>query len=251
MTRAAALAALALCCAATPPAPTAALPAGFVYLSSAAPSIVQDIRYAGPHNLVGRALRGYRAAACVLTRAAARALAAAQRELLEAGLTLRVYDCYRPQRAVDDLLAWSRDPYDQRMKAEYYPRVLKGRLFALGYLQAPSSSSRGSAVDLTIQRLPLTPATLWVAGERSCIAPFLARYHDGSIDMGTNYGCMDPLSRLDAAAGAVAESHRSLLREVMEKHGFVTTGEEEWWHFTLRDEPFPKTYFDFPITAPR
>jgi zinc D-Ala-D-Ala dipeptidase len=250
VTRAAALAALVLCCAATHPAPRPALPAGFVYLSSTAPSIVQDVRYAGGHNLVGRALRGYLAPACVLTRAAARALAAAQRELLAAGLTLRVYDCYRPQRAVDELFAWARDPRDQSMKAEYYPRVLKGQLFALGYLEAPSSHSRGSAVDLTIQRLPVTPATVWVPGEHSCVAAFVARYHDGSIDMGTNYGCMDPLSRVDASAGAVADSHRNLLRELMEKHGFVTTGEEEWWHFTLRDEPFPKTYFDFPVTAP-
>ena len=249
--RAVALAALVVCCAAAPRPPTPALPGGFVYLSSVAPAIVTDIRYAGPHNLVGRALRGYLAPACVLTRAAAQALAAAERELLEAGLTLRVYDCYRPQRAVDDLLAWSKDPYDQRMKAEYYPRVSKGKLVELGYLEARSSHARGSAVDLTIQRLPVSPAAVWVPGEHSCIAPFIARYHDGSIDMGTNYDCMDPLSRLGAAAGAVADSHRNLLRDLMKKHGFATTDAEEWWHFTLRDEPFPKTYFDFPVTAPR
>ncbi|MEO6836236.1 MAG: M15 family metallopeptidase [Candidatus Tumulicola sp.] len=225
------------------------LPAGFAYLSDVAPTVVQDIRYAGSHNVLGRPVPGYLAPACVLTQRAARALAQTQEELLAAGLTLRVYDCYRPQRAVNAMLAWSKNAPDQRMKGEDYPRVDKGQIFALGYLSSKSAHTRGSAVDLTIERLAAASPLPWVAGRHSCIAPFVERYHDGSIDMGTNYDCMDPLSRTDAPVGGFAGTHRAMLRGVMEKHGFIAQKQEAWWHFTLRSEPFPKTYFDFPVTS--
>src|SRR5579862_7205442 len=143
MKRALVLAALVLV-AASPAPKRGALPAGFVRLAAVAPSIIQEIRYAGAHNFVGRPIRGYDAPSCILTQRAARALAAAQQELEEAGLTLYVYDCYRPQRAVDDFVAWSKVASDQRMKDEFYPRVDKARLFALGYLTARSGHSRGS-----------------------------------------------------------------------------------------------------------
>jgi zinc D-Ala-D-Ala dipeptidase len=224
------------------------LPAGFVYLSDIAPTIVQDVRYAGSHNFLGRAVAGYLAPACVLTERAAQALAKAQTELEAAGLTFRVYDCYRPQRAVDDFIAWSKNASDQKMKAEYYPRIDKSRVFERGYLAARSAHTRGSGVDLTIQRLPILARAPWEPGKHSCIAPFLQRYHDGSIDMGTNYDCLDPLSLATADAGGFAGTHRLLLRNVMEKYGFAPTG-TTWWEFTLRSEPFPKTYFDFPVTA--
>ncbi|HEY1656077.1 MAG TPA: M15 family metallopeptidase [Candidatus Tumulicola sp.] len=243
-------AALAGCAASPQPRASSTLPSGFVYLSEVAPTVVQDIRYAGPQNLVGRPLDGYRAPACILTAPAARKLAGAQTELLAAGLTLRVYDCYRPARAIADLVAWSKNRFDQRLKPEYYPRVDKAKLFALGYLDARSAHARGSAIDVTIERLPVVPSQRWVPGERSCIAPFLARYHDGSIDMGTNYDCMDALSRADATAGVLADAHRGMLRAVMERHGFVGVRDAMWWHFLLRDEPFPKTAFNFPVTAP-
>jgi zinc D-Ala-D-Ala dipeptidase len=225
-----------------------ALPPGFVYLSDVAPTIVQDIRYAGPHNLVGHKLPGYYVPACILTKPAALALAKAQKEVFEAGLALRVYDCYRPQRAVRALVAWSRDPTYQRMKSEYYPRVDKARLFDLGYLSEKSPHARGSSVDLTVERLSAAPPPPWVPGEHSCIAPFMARYHDGSIDMGTSYDCMDPLSRADAHIGAVADTHRAMLVDLMAKYGFKPAG-TEWWGFVLESEPFPKTAFDFSITA--
>ncbi len=236
------------CAAATPRAPATAVPLGFVYLSDVAPTIVQDIRYTGSHNLVGRPLPGYLAPACILSKPAAFALAKAQQELLPAGLSLRVYDCYRPERAVKALLAWSRNASDQRMKTEYYPRVDKTRLFALGYLSEQSPHARGSSVDLTVERLTAATPTPWIAGEHSCIAPFIARYHDGSIDMGTSYDCMDPLSRADAHAGAVAGMHRAMVRDLMQRYGFKPAG-DLWWSFVLVAEPFPKTAFDFPITA--
>ncbi len=238
------------CCAAAPHAPAAraSLPPGFVSLSDVAPTIVQDMRYAGPHNFVGRRLAGYLAPVCVLTERAARTLAKAQDELLAAGLTFRVYDCYRPQRAVDDVIAWSKNVLDQRMKAEYYPRVGKSRLLALGYIAARSAHARGSAVDLTIQRLPVASPLPWAPDLHSCVAPFLARYHDGSIDMGTTYDCLDPLARADANIGGFAGTHREMLRAVMEKHGFIQMPSDAWWQFTLKSEPFPRTSFNFSIT---
>jgi zinc D-Ala-D-Ala dipeptidase len=213
------------------------LPDGFVYLSHAAPDIRQEIRYAGTHNFIGRPVDGYFAAECVLTHAAARALARVQARVSSLGCTLKVYDGYRPQRAVDEFVAWSADPRDQAMKAEFYPTVDKSRVFELGYVAAKSGHSRGSTVDLTIERLTHAPLAL------------SAPTSDASIDMGTCFDCMGPLSHEDAHVGAVAEAHRRLLHEAMNECGFSGI-HTEWWHYTLRDEPFPGTYFDFPIVAP-
>ena len=229
----------------------AALPPDFVYLSQVAPSIVQDIRYAGDYNLVGRPIAGYDAPECILTKQAAKALAAAQEELENIGLTLRVYDCYAPQRATDSLLAWSKDPSDQVMKNAFYPRVEKSQLFALGFLDLKSAHARGSSVDITVERLPLRNLPSYAKGDTlySCVGAFRDRYHDGSLDMGTTFDCMDELSRTDADVGALAESHRQTLETIMHEHGFA--GEKAvWWHYTLRWEPYPKTYFNFPIEKP-
>src|SRR3954454_23941897 len=119
------------------------LPKGFVYLREVDPTIVQDIRYAGSHNFVGRPIKGYLAAECILSEPAANALKAVQRKLTEKYLSLIVWDCYRPKRAVDDFLRWSRDPARTEMKAEFYPRTDKQSLFALGYLAVRSAHSRG------------------------------------------------------------------------------------------------------------
>jgi D-alanyl-D-alanine dipeptidase len=251
--RAAATLALALLCgafviAATPKPKTPALPAGFVYLHDVAPDVVQDIRYFGNHNFVGRPLGGYDAPACILTAQAARALAQVEAELLAANLTLRVYDCYRPQRASDDVVAWTKRTSDLTMKTEFYPNVDKARLLALGYVAAKSGHSRGSTVDLTIQKLPVGTPFAYVPGRHSCIAPYYLRYHDGGINMGTNYDCLDPLSHADADVGALAAAHRRLLHDVMKKHGFEGPG-NGWWQFTLREEPYPNTYFNFPVTG--
>ena len=234
-----------LCCTTAARAATP-LPDGFVYLSNVAPTIVQDIRYAGSQNIVGKPLPGYLAPRCILTKSAAQALAKAQAELLSADLTLRVYDCYRPRRAVAALVAWSNDRSDQRMKPEYYPRVEKSELVPLGYLSSASAHARGSSVDLTVERLPLVPPAPWAPGQHSCIAPLSARYHDGSIDMGSNYDCMDRISRSDANVGAVANTHRAMLRDLMERYGFTQSG-DLWWSFVLNAAPFAKTTFDFPI----
>ena len=143
------LALIIMCCPLRPWQATA-LPRGFVYLRDIDPTIVQDIRYAGSHNFVGRPIKGYLAAECILSVSAAKALETVQRRLAEKKLSLIVWDCYRPKRAVDDFLQWSRDPAHSEMKAEFYPRTDKQKLFALGYLAIRSAHSRGSTVDLGI-----------------------------------------------------------------------------------------------------
>jgi len=196
-----------------------------VDLAGVAPSIALDIRYAGSDNFVGAPVDGYGAPRCWLTRPAAEALALVQRDLASEGLGLLVYDCYRPQRAVDHFVRWAADPTDLATKAEHYPNVAKDRLFAEGYVAARSSHSRGSTVDLT-----------------------LVRRADGEpLDMGSPWDFFDPLSHGDSrAVSRQARSHRMRLRAVMDRHGFEPY-EPEWWHFTLRDEPFPDRYRDVPI----
>lgn len=231
------------------PQPQPTMPPDFVYLRDVAPSIVQDMRYAGYHNFLGRPVAGYGAGECILTRQAAAALAKVQAELETVQLTLHVYDCYRPQRAVNDFIAWSKVASDQSMKAEFYPRVDKAQFFQLGYVAKKSGHTRGSTVDLTIERAPPRDAAPYRPGQplKSCIAPWVQRYHDGTLDMGTGFDCMDELSHPSAEVGHIADTHREQLAHLMRKYGFKGIA-EEWWHFTLVDEPFPSTYFDFPIT---
>jgi D-alanyl-D-alanine dipeptidase len=219
------------------------LPQGFVHLADVAPSIRQDIRYAGARNFMGRPAAGYQAAECVLTRRAAEALARAQAEIAPRGLTLVVWDCYRPQRAVADFMAWTRDAADQRMRAIYYPRVDKRDLSVLGYLSSRSTHSRGSTVDLGLARNG-TPAA---GGAGACTAAHGARIDDGALDFGTAYDCFDTLSHVRAPGiGREAAANRALLAGLMQRHGFRAYS-KEWWHFQLRDEPFPGQSFDFPV----
>lgn len=224
------------------------LPPGFVYLKEIDPTIVQDIRYATNHNFIGRPVKGYEAGECILTRSAALALARVQKELRESRLSLKVYDCYRPQMAVDEFIAWSRQPNDQLTKTEFYPRVNKADVFKLGYVAEKSGHSRGSTVDLTIMPVG-SESAIYLPGQPlvSCTAPYTQRFQDGGIDMGTGYDCLDELSHNDNLdIGAVAYYHRLLLKTMMEKQGF-SDYEHEWWHFTLKNEPYPNHYFNFPV----
>lgn len=201
-------------------------PAGFVDAAAIVPGLVVDMRYAGAHNFVGRRIDGYEAPVCYLTREAANALATAQAALVPQGRGLKVYDCYRPARAVADFAAWARDLDDQRMRAEFYPNVEKDQLFALGYIAQRSGHSRGSTVDVTLVDL----AT------------------GAELDMGTPFDLFDPRSRpSDDSVSAQARANRMTLQNAMRAHGFRPL-REEWWHFTLEREPFPETYFDFPVT---
>ncbi|KJY41951.1 D-alanyl-D-alanine dipeptidase [Streptomyces sp. NRRL B-1568] len=225
------------------------LPPGFTELADVDPTIVQEMRYATVHNFTGVRVEGYQRPRCLLTRPAAKALHRVQRGLLRRGYTLKVYDCYRPQRAVDAFVAWAKDLGDVRMKAEFYPRVEKSRLFEDGYIAAKSGHSRGSTMDLTVVPLPVRRTRPYVPGEPlvPCYAPKAARFADNSLDMGTGFDCFDTLSHtLDPRVQGTQRANRLLLKSAMEAAGFVNLA-EEWWHYTLRNEPFPTTYFDFPV----
>jgi len=222
---------------------------GFVALRSVDPTIVQEIRYTTRHNFVGVPIDGYLEPTCLLTKQAAQALRTVQQQVRPLGLTLKVYDCYRPQRAVDHFVRWAEDLADTTMKAEFYPQVDKTRLFLDGYIAARSGHSRGSTLDVTLVRLPPAPQRPYVPGEtlKPCYAPVGVRFPDNTVDMGTGYDCFDTLSHTaDPRITGVARQNRDLLVNAMNAAGFNNLA-EEWWHFTLRGEPFPDTYFDFPV----
>ena len=224
------------------------LPSDLVDLRTIAPQIVIDIRYATDHDFVGHPMPGYESAKCLLTRSTAEALSSIENELASFGLSVKVYDCYRPQRAVDFFVRWAADPADQKMKAEFYPHIDKADLIRLGYIASPSGHSRGSTVDLTIVPLPYDGATYDPKQPLvACDAAASVRFADGSLDMGTGYDCFDPKANTHAAGLTGQErANRMLLATEMIAHGFQPY-KYEWWHFTLKNEPYPNTYFDAPI----
>jgi D-alanyl-D-alanine dipeptidase len=199
-------------------------PAAFVDAASIVPGLVADMRYADSHNFVGRPIDGYEAPRCLLTQAAANALAALARDLAPRDLVIKVFDCYRPTRAVANFVRWARDLRDVAGKAEFYPDVDKRTLFRDGYIASLSGHSRGSTVDLT-----------------------LAHADGHELDMGTPFDFFSPKSwPTDASISAAAHANRALLAVAMRRRGFRPY-DREWWHFTLSHEPFPETYFDFPV----
>ncbi len=225
------------------------MPAGFVDLHHVVPSIVLDIRYYTAHNFVGERVDGYDAPKCIITKKAADALAGVQKELMDFGLPLKVYDCYRPQRAVSHFVRWAKDVGDTRTKKEFYPTVDKQNLFRDGYIAERSGHSRGSTVDLTIVPMPVPTQERYEPGQplRECYLPAEKRFKDNSIDMGTGFNCFHELSHTaNREIGDAQRMNRLLLKTLMEKHGFVNY-DREWWHYTLKDEPYSDTYFDFAI----
>ena len=225
-------------------------PAGFVSLKAEVPSIKVETRYLTHHNFIGRPIRGYRDPLCIVTRETAEALDRVQSAVRAKGYTLKVYDCYRPQRAVDDFVAWGKRLDDQRMKAEFYPRVRKRDVFKDGYIATKSGHSRGSTVDLTLVRRPAAKQERYHRGDRlrDCAAPRSKRFRDNSIDMGTGYDCFDPLSHpFNGRVTGKQRANRLKLRRAMVAEGFKGL-ETEWWHFTLRGERYEDRYFDFPVS---
>lgn len=225
------------------------LPDGFVHLRDVAPTIVQEMRYHGPYNFVGEPIDGYEAPTCIVTEPTARALAAVQADLERRGLGLKVYDCYRPQRAVDHFVRWARNLNDERTKLAFYPDEPKRYLFSRGYIARRSGHSRGSTVDLSVVALPAPEPTPYPPADslRDCTAPAGERFAETGLDMGTAYDCLSPSSATESpAVGEAARANRRMLREAMMQQGFRNYA-KEWWHYTLRNEPFPDTYFDFPV----
>ena len=200
---------------------------GFVLLSDFVPSIVQEIRYYSTYNFIGDRIDGYEQPCAIITKEAARALKAASNEMIVQGYRLKVFDAYRPATAVKHFVLWGIEDLDQRMKPFFYPDLEKSLLFKLGYIASQSSHSRGSTVDLTL----LDMAT------------------GKEVDMGSPFDYFSEVSHPDYR-GITDEQYanRMLLQNVMVKHGFVPI-DCEWWHFTLENEPYPSTYFEFPVTA--
>lgn len=201
------------------------VPDSFVELRELIPTLQLELRYFSEDNFVGRVIDGYQEDRVFMTKAAANALAGVQEEVLAFGLSLKVFDAYRPQPAVDHFVRWAEDLEDKKMKQVFYPSVTKDTLFDKGYIAARSGHSRGSTIDLTL-----------VDNETS-----------EELDMGTPWDFFDPSSWPSYDGISVqARANRALLASVMTKHGFKAL-QTEWWHFTLEDEPFPETYFGFPI----
>ena len=240
------------------PGPTVAaeVPAGehaprdFVALSDVDSSILQDIRYAGAHNFVGRPIAGYREPVCLLTRPAAQALSRVQTAARARGYSVKVYDCYRPESAGEDFSRWARDPEDDAMKAEFYPSTPKSELFRRGYVGGGRTShTRGSTVDLTLVKLPPRAQPEFVPGQPlvSCTAPVSKRFPDNTIDMGTGFDCFESQAHtLDPRITGTPRSNRLLLKQLMEAEGFANYA-NEWWHYRYLAEPYTDRYFDFPV----
>jgi D-alanyl-D-alanine dipeptidase len=226
----------------------AGLPAGFVYLRDVDASILQDIRYAGADNFTGKPVPGYAAAECVLTRPAAEALARVQASLRAENLSLKVYDCYRPQRAVLSFVAWAREKDALPATRRFFPKLRKNQLVPLGYIAEQSSHPRGVAVDLTLVPLPVAavPAVDPKVVPGACTAKADRRAPDNSVDMGTGYDCFDTLSHTASPrVGKAQRAWRRKLLAAMTREKFDNF-EKEWWHYVF---PSPdETVLDFEIT---
>ena len=198
---------------------------GFVSVGEAIPDVLLDIRYYSSFNFIGERIDGYEEPAALLTREAAQALKEASREAMEQGFRLKVFDAYRPQKAVDHFVRWAKDPEDIRMKAFFYPELEKKKIIPQGYIAEHSGHSRGSTVDLTLFDM--------------------ATQQD--VDMGGTFDFFGELSHPDySGVSEVQHANRMLLQSLMVKHGFRPL-ETEWWHFILDNEPWPDTYFTFSV----
>ena len=199
----------------------------FVLLSEAVPDAILEIRYYSTYNFIGDRIDGYEEPLAILTKEAAAALKEVSDELVGMGYRLKIFDAYRPQMAVTNFMNWALDPDDARMKDYFYPELEKSELFPQGYIAEHSGHSRGSTVDLTLFDMTT----------------------EREVDMGGTFDYFGQLSHPDYMDITEEQyAMRMLLREVMLKHGFKPLV-EEWWHFTLENEPFPETYFTFPINS--
>lgn len=202
-------------------------PSGFVLLADQVPGIIQEIRYYSTYNFIGERIDGYEEPCALLTKEAARALRSASNEMMVHGYRFKVFDAYRPARAVKHFVLWGIEDQDIRMKPYFYPDLQKQELFSKGYIATESSHSRGSTVDLTL----------------------LDMQTGKELDMGSPFDLFSEISHPDYR-GVTDEQHenRMLLKRVMLRNGFAPI-DCEWWHFTLEDEPYPDTYFDFPVSS--
>lgn len=213
------------CASLTPESRQSLMPENFIDIGNYLPNAVIDARYASSNNFTGKPVEGYFANKCLLTRDTAIALKKAQETLLKNQMTLKIYDCYRPQRAVDEFIAWTEDLSNQDTKAEYYPRIGKDTLLG-PYIASQSGHSRGNTIDLTIM--------------------FLDQGKLNDLDMGSDYDLFDSISHTKTDLVTLQQQkNRLLLKDVMEKFNFLNY-ELEWWHFSFQSLT-DNTYLDFPI----
>ena len=197
----------------------------FVYIKEQIPDIKLDIRYAGSNNFIGKPVNSYQKPVGILSKPATEALEKVQNDLMSQGYCLKIFDAYRPQTAVNHFIEWARNPADTLTKAKFYPEVAKKDLFQLGYIASKSGHSRGSTIDLTIMDAK--------TGKE--------------LDMGSGYDFFGDISHHNTdKITKEQKANRSLLKRIMIKNGFRPYP-EEWWHYTLRNEPYLETYFDFPV----
>ena len=200
-------------------------PKSFKEIKLEIPDVLLEIRYFGNHNFIGKPIQGYHASKAILSEEAMKQLKNIQKVLREKGLGMKIYDAYRPQRAVDHFVSWAKEEHDTLMKAEFYPDVEKKDLFKLDYIAAKSGHTRGSTIDLTLIDMKTQK----------------------ELDMGSTYDFFGKISWPDdTSISEKQHENRMLLRDVMLAHGFKPY-KCEWWHFTLKEEPYPNTYFNFPI----
>ena len=198
----------------------------FVLLTDVVPDAILEIRYYSTYNFVGDRIDGYHQPTALLTKEAAQALKAVSDDVIKKGYRLKIYDAYRPQMAVSHFARWAKDFKDTRMKSYFYPELKKDVLFPLGYIAEHSGHSRGSTVDLTLFDMTT----------------------EKEVDMGGTFDYFGQLSHPDYKKITKKQyQNRMILREAMLAHGFKPLA-EEWWHFTLKDEPYPDTYFTFPVS---
>ena len=200
---------------------------GFVVLSDYVPAVVQEIRYYSTYNFVGERINGYEEPCALITLEAARALLAVSNQVNAQGFRLKVFDAYRPVTAVKHFIFWGIEDQDLRMKPYFYPGLEKGEVFAKGYIAKQSSHSRGSAVDLTL----------------------LDMSTGKEVDMGSPFDFFSEVSHPDSSL-VTEEQYRNrlFLQDAMVRNGFLPI-DCEWWHFSLKDEPYPDVYFDFPVSS--
>lgn len=223
-----------------------ALPPGFVRLRDVAPSIHQDIRYAGAFNFTGQIVPGYERAECIAWEPTVKALVRAQARLSAEGFALKVYDCYRPVRAVRAFVAWSRSPGRDATKSVFYPAIDKSELFGLGYIAPRSRHSRGIAVDVGLVRVGEDDASAPHSGGR-CDGPFAQRLAESSLDLGTAFDCFSPRSATASPdISAAARTNRARLRHALEAEGFRNYT-REWWHYEFSNPSAPAHAYDFPV----
>ena len=202
-------------------------PSGFVLLSDYVPAVVQEIRYYSTYNFIGDRIDGYEEPCALLTIEAARALKSVSNEMMVQGYRLKIFDAYRPACAVKHFVLWGIEDQDIRMKPYFYPDLDKQDLFIKGYIAKQSSHSRGSAVDLTL----------------------LDMKTGKELDMGSPFDLFSELSHPDCMDITGEQyDNRMMLRNVMMRNGFLPIS-CEWWHFSLKDEPYPDTYFEFPVSS--